>query len=292
MGAGRGLDKLAQVAPIHGTRPGILELDSVVFIAYVDESGTDDSSPCIGVGGLIADARAWDRFGVSWESALTEAAVPYSHMREFAHGVGAFKKWKSDTKQSEPERRRFLAALCDCISQTAVYTFGAVITKSHYEQHVPEEMRKDMGTPYTFLGRYCLARVGVWADNHGHNDPVDIVFERGQPQAAIRLQHGILAAHELVRQEFRIGALSFAEKYSDHSSRTSVLQLQAADLVAYELVKHWNDRASGRSSNPRYPLRRLMGMEHDWNKITAVDIAREVGVWMSIRSLAPTQHRA
>jgi hypothetical protein len=212
-------------------------------------------------------------------------------MREFAHSTGEFKKWKSSTKEFEPQRRNLLADLCDCITRTAIYSFGAVITKSHYEQHVPEDMRKDMGTPCTFLGRYCVARVGVWADDDEHDDPVDIVFERGQPQAAIRLQHGPLLADGLARKEFRIGTLSFAEKYARERPEDSVLSLQAADLVAYELVKHWNDLASNRSTRPRYPLQRLMSIKHDWNKMTAVDIAREVAIWKGIRDYARSLHR-
>jgi hypothetical protein len=62
-----------------------------------------------------------------------------------------------------------------------------------------------------------------------------------------------------------------------------VLELQAADVVAYELAKHWNDLASNRSKKLRYPLQRLITVDHNWNKITAIDVEREVNVWKSIR---------
>jgi Protein of unknown function (DUF3800) len=253
--------------------------EATVLIAYVDESGSDDANAVIGVGGLISNSEKWAEFESRWTSVMLASEVKYSHMREFAHSVGEFTKWKSSTKGFEPQRRAFLAALCASITNSAAYSFGAILTKSHYEQFVPEDMRKDMGTPYTFLGRYCMARVGVWADNNGVDEPVNIVFEQGQPETALRFQHGILSAHELARKEFRIGQLSFADK-------RSVLELQAADVVAYELVKHWNDLASSRSNKPRYPLQQLMTLDHDWNKITTIDIAREVEVWKSIRDQA------
>lgn len=247
-----------------------------MFTAYVDESGSDDANPCIGVGGLISDSTKWAGFESRWQSVLLASEVKHSHMREFAHSTGEFSKWKSSTKDFEPQRRAFLAALCASITDSVVYSFGAILTKSHYEQFVPADMRKDMGSPYTFLGRYCMARVGVWADSNGVDEPVNIVFEQGQPETALRLQHGILSAQELARREFRIGQLSFADK-------GSVLELQAADIVAYELAKHWNDLASNRSTTLRYPLQQLMTVSHDWNKITAIDIAREVIVWKGIR---------
>jgi hypothetical protein len=33
-----------------------------VFVAYVDESGTDDASAFIGVGGLISTGAKWNEF--------------------------------------------------------------------------------------------------------------------------------------------------------------------------------------------------------------------------------------
>jgi hypothetical protein len=250
-----------------------------VYVAFIDESGSDDGSAYIGVGGLVSTEAKWSEFRTRWASVLQASGVKYCHMREYAHSVDEFAKWASTTKEFEPQRQQFMAAVCEAILASCVHSFGAVITKSHYEQMVPEDMRNDMGTPYTFLGRYCMASIGVWADDHGVNEPVNIILEQGQPETALRFQHGILAAHELARRDFRIGQLSFADK-------RSVPELQAADLVAYELVKHWNDRASNRSQKPRYPLQQLMKLDRAWNKITAINLAREVAVWKNIRDLA------
>jgi hypothetical protein len=140
------------------------------------------------------------------------------------------------------------------------------------------DMRNDMGTPYTFLGRYCMTRVGVWAEGKGVNEPVALTFEQGQP-TALRFQHGILSAHEVSRRDFRIGNLSLADK-------RSVPELQTANVVAYELVKHWTDRSAGRSRASRYPLQQLMTLDRDWNKITDANLAAEVAIWKSIRDRA------
>jgi hypothetical protein len=70
--------------------------------------------------------------------------------------------------------------------------------------------------------------------------------------------------------------------------------LQGADVVAYELVKHWNtlqkhqERLVQPVNEPevRYPLKRLMELNHDWNKLTPVDLEREVTAWKTVRDYA------
>jgi hypothetical protein len=150
-----------------------------MFKAYVDQAGTDDDSRFMGIGGLIGDTDKWAEFEIEWRRILADFGFKYSHMKEYAHSTGEFKKWKSKTKEFEPQRQRFMCELCDCITKSAVYSFGAIITKSHYENFVPEKLRQDMGTPYAFLGRYCMARVGVWAQKNSHDEPVNLFFEHG-----------------------------------------------------------------------------------------------------------------
>jgi hypothetical protein len=250
-----------------------------MFVAYVDESGSDDANDYIGVGGLIAPIEHWKAFEGRWREILAQHGVPYSHMREFAHSTGAFRKWRSPNKQFEPERIKFSADICQCILDHAIYSFGAIITKRHWKTLVPEDMRKDMGGPYAFLGRYCMTRICVWADDNGQTEPVDLVFEKGQPESAIRLQHSVLCRNENVRKEYRLGNLRFEDK-------RGVLPLQAADVVAYELLKHFNDLASGRTTDLRHPLRRLREMPNAWNKLTSLNIGREVAVWRTVREYA------
>jgi hypothetical protein len=266
-----------------------------LFTAYVDESGTHDASRFIGVGGVIADADQWAKFEQGWRKALADADIPYSHMKEFAFNSGPFKKWASPTKEFEPQRRVFMKSLCDCIVNIGAYTFGAVITREHYNTLVPDDMRDYMGTPYAFLGRYCIARVGVWAQQNSPDEPVNLIFERGQPQSTLRFQHRIISANEEARKQYRIGLLTFGDKYVRDHPKDSVLPLQAADIVAYELVKQWQamEAAAKQLVKPywpqdsrRYPLKRLMELPRDWNELRALDIARDVHIWRTIRDYA------
>lgn len=265
-----------------------------MFRAYIDESGTHDSSAYIVIGGLIVSSTNSVGFQNAWRQALLRAEVPYSHMREFTQSVGPFAKWRSEKREFEPQRQAFMKDLCDCVITNVCYTFGAVLTRAHYDALVPADLREAMGSPYTFLGRYCIARVGVWAQNQGIADQVNLIFEQGQPHSSLKLQHNLLSANERAKEEFRLGVLSFADKRDEHHPEDA-MALQAADLVAYELLKHWNTlkQHSERRVRPyvepdlrRYPLKRLMELPRDWNELTAEDVRREATVWRTGRAYA------
>ena len=254
--------------------------------AYVDESGTDDANDYIVAAGLLSDAARCDRFNVRWREILRESDVPYSHMKEYAHSRGPFVKWKSDTKEFEPERQKFLGNLCAAAKDFSLYSFGFIMKKADYEAHVPMELRDHMGIPYTMLARYCIVRLGVWADNEHHNEPVNLIFERGQPEHTVRVQHRILEAHDEARKAHRLGLLSFGNKYDKQCPEKSILPLQGADLIAYELLKGWKDLKAKRSAAPRYPLQQLQMIPHDWNPITVADLRAEVTPWKHAREQA------
>jgi len=254
-----------------------------LFTAYFDESGTDQFSYYTGVGGLLSSAEKWGQFENRWRAVLREHNIPYSHMAEYAHSTGPFKKWKSEDKKFEPERQEFLGKLCEAATDFSEYSFGFVVSKNLYEACVPEIMRREMGSPYTFLARWCLASVGVWGTDCRHDQPINVIFERGQPEHLIRHQHNILLANESARKRFRIGALSFMDKIDKDDPQRAVVQLQGADLVAYELVKNESDRRSKPVFRMRHPLKRLRNIPHIWNILTAVDLIREVAAWKKIR---------
>lgn len=260
-----------------------------MFTAYFDESGTDKSSYYTGVGGLLSDAERWAHFENRWGEILREHGLPYSHMADYAHSTGPFNKWKSNDKRFEPQRREFLGKLCDALVQSSIHSFGFVVSKNLYEACVPEFMREEMGSAYTFLARWCLASIGVWGADVRHAQPINVIFERGQPQNRIRMQHNILLANERARKEFRIGELTFLDKYDKGDPQRTVVQLQGADLVAYELVKNESDRRFKSIFRMRYPMRRLSKIPHTWNILTEVNLIREVAEWKRIRDYAVSQ---
>src|SRR5438105_2658844 len=84
------------------------ELPIAMFRAFFDGSGKEEQHRIVMFGGWVATAKKWSEFQKRWNGILRSFGVPYFHMKEFAHSVGAFKRgWKGD----EPKRRAFLAEL-------------------------------------------------------------------------------------------------------------------------------------------------------------------------------------
>jgi hypothetical protein len=82
-----------------------------VIRGYFDNSGdaNDPQHNVLTLGGYLANEDQWARFEAAWKANLDELQFPYLHMKEFAHNLPPFQRFKND----EPERRRFLS---NCIS--------------------------------------------------------------------------------------------------------------------------------------------------------------------------------
>jgi hypothetical protein len=59
--------------------------------AYFDESGQEDQPGYFGIAGFVGAVAQWNVLEGRWTKALHDVGVPYLHMREFAHSVGASK---------------------------------------------------------------------------------------------------------------------------------------------------------------------------------------------------------
>jgi hypothetical protein len=98
-----------------------------VLKGYFDDSG-DDSNPALihnafVLAGYVADVGSWKTFETLWRAVLDKHQVPYLHMRELAHFLGPYKKWKND----EDGRVAFISDLISVVSKSNLCGFGALI---------------------------------------------------------------------------------------------------------------------------------------------------------------------
>jgi hypothetical protein len=96
---------------------------------YFDESGKEDdpqfADSAIAAAGYVTPAESWIDIETKWNGVLANFAVPYLHMREFAHSQAGspFETWKNN----ETKRREFIAELIGVIQQSDLHGFGAII---------------------------------------------------------------------------------------------------------------------------------------------------------------------
>lgn len=62
------------------------------FEAYLDESGTDDGSPAVAVGGYFMRTEEAARMDRAWRAVLAQYRLPFFHMVDCAHGNKPFEK--------------------------------------------------------------------------------------------------------------------------------------------------------------------------------------------------------
>ncbi len=59
-----------------------------IWIAYIDESGIDDTNSYAVVASVIATAGTWQQLTPRWESVLALYGLTYFHAVEFNRGSG------------------------------------------------------------------------------------------------------------------------------------------------------------------------------------------------------------
>ena len=64
----------------------------MIFEAYFDESGCDDSSKVMVVGGYLIEAQNALKMERAWKRVLKQYSLPHFHMVDCAHGNEAFAK--------------------------------------------------------------------------------------------------------------------------------------------------------------------------------------------------------
>ncbi|MEX2149655.1 MAG: hypothetical protein WD793_05545 [Steroidobacteraceae bacterium] len=121
-----------------------------MFEAYFDESGCDDGSKLLVVGGYLVDSGKVRRLDRKWRAALRPLGLSYFHMVDCAHGNGPYKKLTID------QRIALVTRLIYLIKQHAAMGFMAVVNPKRF-QDIPR-----MPDAYTFALEMVLFAIGAW----------------------------------------------------------------------------------------------------------------------------------
>jgi hypothetical protein len=211
-----------------------------MYTAYFDRSGQKGHHRCTVVAGWVTPVSKWNEFERGWHAVLERFGVPYLHMRELAHRIGPFSKWKDN----EPERLEFLKAAVDVIRGTLEYWTAVAIP---HDVFAAVNKRYDL-TPvfkneFVFAARECATYVGYYLTSRGPygSDDVDYVFDRGEEGVGAVVD--LFAGDDLTIPSFK------ASRDTPETGEKGLVQLQAADFLAYECLKLYEG-----APNWRYPF--------------------------------------
>lgn len=225
-----------------------------MLAAYFDESYSHKPNPLVyTVAGYISTVQEWKRFQKEWTRELRRAGVDFFHMTTFEArmknddgkllGVGMYKDWNNE------KRVEVIKRLHRTIHRRVMVGIAASVVVADYDEVITPELRPGFGDPHEFAVIACLKHIRRWGQENGYSEPIAYVFESGSDRQKIvnsSFQHAYL--DEEKRREYRIGSWAFADK-------RDLNPLQAADVLAYEVMKEQSRRLE--KGNTR-PVRRSM----------------------------------
>lgn len=224
---------------------------------YFDESGhaDDPEANVVGMAGFVAPLGAWTNFEDQWKNALTVAGLKDSfHMKDFAHSQGQFTSWKGDEKK----RRLFFRRLIEIIAETKATPIGAAVLLSSFASLTPTQQSQFVD-PYYICFQTCTRGAAIKATFEEQKEKVSMTY-------AIQEEYG---TNKEGRAEQLWGAMKTNVSFANIRGRmgsygsgkpSEVVQLQAADLFAYELCHEFENHVKRPNNTMRWGLRKILKM--------------------------------
>lgn len=225
-------------------RPATYHERATVLIAYFDESGHSSEGGFVSIAAFVAQEDLWATFNVRWNAVLERHGVPYLHATDLTNFKRIYKDW-------DEERRRSLAAdLIDVIHSCGrIAAVGAVLSIDDYRA-LTEDQQARLRDPFFPLFQEVVRGTAIEALFQPSDVKVKMVFSQQDafgPQAQ-QLWH-------LMRQTIdirkRFDVFEFA-------NMRSVPGLQAADLLAFELRRYYQNKVSRPDLDVRWAFRQIL----------------------------------
>ena len=245
-------DPFVNVCAALGWRPRSLV---AVLTAYLDESYNQrtvknpNDSLVYTVGCWVSTCERWKRFGKEWRSALRSAGLEWFHMSEYESRLNDYQDW------TELKRVGVLKRLHRIIKSNVLYGITSSVNCADYDKLYAGDLRAAFGkTYYGFNVRVIMKGLAEWADATGYDGQIHYVFAelKGQGNELDTVFRRSLANPEM-KKLLRLDGMWAKGLMRD------VRQLQAADILAYELNKRCVNHVTAGKKFARKSLENLAG---------------------------------
>jgi hypothetical protein len=223
----------------------------LMLTAYFDESGKDRyKDKVFTVAGYLSTVQRWKKFEIEWLELLRKSEIEYSHAADMAHSKCQFKKWDST------KRLAFEKDAHKIIKGNTIQPFDMSLLWDDYNELIPTYKGSDPPPAYALLVNALLLEVAKWATENGYYEPISYVFEDGVDDEGWITRAYAKASQDIASvSAFHFASLTFMpgkptkderllRKWRMNGKRVLV-QLQAADMNAYEICKARKDEISG-----------------------------------------------
>jgi hypothetical protein len=211
-----------------------------MLTAYCDDAGGEDHGFTV-ISGWISSSEKWDIFEVDWRIFLAHYDVPYLHMKKLAHFSEPYDRWKGQ----ESTRRSFMQDAAEIINSIALNGFIAYCGHRDFRTvNGLFQLEETFGGPYGLAGRSCIELIDDWRKKQDFDaSEVHYVFEDGKGKGEVLKSMRSITPH-LRDPDFEPSAdVEPCTQWPE--GRNGVVQLQAADFLAYESRKGFADFKRG-----------------------------------------------
>ena len=232
--------------------------------AYFDESGTHKGSPFVCVAGYLFEKGNAAALDAAWREMLEEKGLPFFRMSDCAHTTGPFEGWlREDTD-------KLATKAIELVKLYATHGFAASVDLDDFRL-IPNLGLFD--SAYSFSCLQMLFGVKRWADANRFCGEIAYIFESGALHQS--------EANAFMNKVFKTPQMKNEFRYSTHDfkSKSEVIQLQCADLLAWQWFTH--NRRIREGKRKRKDFRSLLG-----KKIYANHCDKEgIDKWLAHRKI-------
>lgn len=229
-----------------------------MIVSYMDETGhvDDPASNYVGMAGFAGPEELWEPFAKLWQYAITSAPFhlkkPF-HMKDFAHRRGEFEGW------DEEKRKSLYGKLIEMILLIQPIPIGAVISIEDFKSLTPQQ-QSNFKSPYHFAFQTCTRGAAILG-----RVPAEIrmVYSENIEYGAVE-SFPDAGAKQLGNADLlwrSIKELTFFGQWMHSCSFSTpgkTVQLQAADLFAYELYKEFENQQNRPNDPMRWGLKQIL----------------------------------
>jgi hypothetical protein len=199
----------------------------LAVVAYLDESGTHNSSTCTVVAGYAGLQEQWLAFEKDWVAVLTKFKVTTIHGVELAAFKRQFKTWDDD------RRTELLESIASLVSRHQLLAISACMINQDYDDayaSLPKRIQID--SKYAHCFRCCMVKVGSFVRELLPGAKVHYVLEDGhRNKGDARRLFDLSKKSEVSLSRWPLGDITFAGKV-DYGA------LQLADLLSYSAYRY------------------------------------------------------
>lgn len=198
--------------------------------AYFDDSGTHGESLITVISGFVATTNSWTDVQGDWLAALEDYksryGVTWYHACDVENWKGEWGKVPLDACRTASMR------FASVLSKHRIMPVWAAVVNEDMEKYATSEFLERFQTPFDLCFHEAMGQLYWWSKQRAKETMINPFVAHGDYEDRLN------AAHRSYLQDGDfsnyIGPISF-------DSPRRVIQLQAADLIAYQFYHYWSE---------------------------------------------------